>query len=126
MPATCQDRRLSSEQMERFHREGFLIVENVLSDADLQPVIDEIDREIDARARKLLAEKKLTQLYDEFPFETRLGHISKETNEIAGAIWNGSLSGPAFFNLICHRKLLDIAEQFCGAKSGAVENDRLS
>ena len=33
---------------------------------------------------------------------------------MAGAIWDGQLSGPAFFNLICHPKLLDIAEQLCG------------
>jgi hypothetical protein len=33
---------------------------------------------------------------------------------VARAIWNGTLAGPALFDLIRHPKLLDIAEQFCG------------
>ncbi|MCZ7648386.1 MAG: phytanoyl-CoA dioxygenase family protein [Planctomycetota bacterium] len=106
--------QLSATQMERFDRDGYLVVRDVFSDADLQPVIEEIEAEVDSRARKLFAEGKLSRLYDEYGFKHRLGMISRETDAVAKAIWNGSLCGPAFFHLIANPNLLDVAEQFCG------------
>ena len=50
--------RLSLEQIIRYQTEGYLIVENVLNHAELQPVIDEITNEIDKRADRLFAEGK--------------------------------------------------------------------
>jgi ectoine hydroxylase-related dioxygenase (phytanoyl-CoA dioxygenase family) len=105
---------LSQEQIERFHREGYLVVEDVFTDADLQPVIDEISAEIDVRARELVASGELSQTYEEYGFERRLALISRETDKVALSIWNGNLSGPAFFGLITNPSLLDVAEQMCG------------
>jgi hypothetical protein len=56
----------------------------------------------------------LSRTYAECDFEHRLDLISRETDQIALAIWNGTLAGPAVFDLIRHPKLLDIAEQLCG------------
>ena len=106
--------RLSDEQMRFFEREGYLVVEDLFADEDLQPVIAEISDEVDRRARALVGEGVLSRPYDEHGFETRLAHISRETDRVALAIWDGSLAGPAFFGLITHPKLLDVAEQFCG------------
>src|SRR5579859_3874956 len=105
---------LTPEQMRFFEEEGYLALEGLLSDADLQPVINEIDAEVDLRARELVAADELSRSYEEYGFEHRLAHISRETDKVARAIWNGTLAGPALFDLIRHPKLLDIAEQFCG------------
>jgi hypothetical protein len=105
---------LTSEQIEHFHREGYVMIPDIFDAADLQSAIDEVTAEVDAKARELVASGELSRLYDELPFETRLAEISKETDKVALAIWNGTLSGPAFFDLIRHPKLLDVAEQFCG------------
>jgi ectoine hydroxylase-related dioxygenase (phytanoyl-CoA dioxygenase family) len=105
---------LLTEQIEHFHREGYVMAPDIFMDADLQPVRDEITAEIDRRARDLVKQGVLTDTYAEHPFETRLAQISRETDQVARSIWNGVLSGPAFFNLIRHPKLLDIAEQLCG------------
>jgi phytanoyl-CoA hydroxylase len=43
---------LDGQQIAQFHREGYLALAGVFSDADLQPVIDEITDEIDRRARE--------------------------------------------------------------------------
>jgi len=106
--------RLTSEQVEHFHREGYVMLSHVFDDADLQPAIDEISAEVDARARELVAAGELSSTFEELPFERRLAEISKETDKVALAIWNGALSGPAFFDVIRHPKLLDAAEQLCG------------
>ena len=106
---------LTVEQRERFDRDGYLVVEDLFTDADLQPVIDEIGAEIDARARELVATGALCRAYEEFGFEHRLARISEETDQVALSIWNGNLAGPALFDLIRHQKLLDVAEQICGS-----------
>lgn len=106
--------QLTDEQLEHFHDEGYLMAPEVFRAADLQPVIDEITAEIDKHSRPLVEAGELSSDYAEHPFETRLAHISAETDKVALAIWNGVMSGPAFFDLIRHPKLLDLAEQLCG------------
>ncbi|MEO7718918.1 MAG: phytanoyl-CoA dioxygenase family protein [Capsulimonas sp.] len=106
--------KLSPEQVAQFHREGYLMVEDVFTDADLQPVIDEVSEEIDIRAREMVASDELSQTYEDQDFEHRLAKISAETDKVALSIWNGQLSGPAFFGLITNPSLLDVAEQICG------------
>jgi hypothetical protein len=105
---------LTSKQVGQFDQEGFLVVDDVFTEADFQPVRDEITAEIDRRAASLLASGELSRDYAEEDFEHRLTRISAETDKIAVAIWNGTLAGPAFFSLLTHPVLLDIAEQFCG------------
>ncbi|MCW8131892.1 MAG: phytanoyl-CoA dioxygenase family protein [Planctomycetota bacterium] len=105
---------LSPEQLAAFHREGFLVVDPFFAASDLQPVIDEVRAEVDARARVLAAEGRLSRTYEEEGFETRMAKICAETRAIQRSITNGQLSGPAFFRLITHPRLLDLAEQVCG------------
>ncbi|MCW8131368.1 MAG: phytanoyl-CoA dioxygenase family protein [Planctomycetota bacterium] len=105
---------LSPEQLERFDRDGYLVVEGFFDDGDLQPAIDEIEAEVRRRAAELVAQGKLSRTYDGEGFERQLAKISAETDAVAKSIWNGTLCGPAFFNLIRNPKLLDLAESFCG------------
>ncbi|MCW3061676.1 MAG: Protein involved in biosynthesis of mitomycin antibiotics/polyketide fumonisin, partial [Capsulimonas sp.] len=97
MSTLAMKTKLSPEQIAQFHREGYLMVEDVFTDADLQPVIDEVSEEIDVRAREMVAAGELSRTYEEEDFEHRLAKISAETDKVALSIWNGQLSGPAFF-----------------------------
>ena len=105
---------LSSEQIRFFHEQGYLVVEDLIPLPDFQPVIDELNTEIDKRAQALVANGKLSRSYAEEGFETRLAKISRETDQLAISIWNGVLHGPAIFHLITHPRLVDVAEQLCG------------
>ena len=105
---------LSTDQREQFESDGYLVIEDLFTEEDLQPVIDEICSEVDLRARALVESRELSRAYEEDDFEHRLARISAETDQVALAIWNGTLAGPAIFNLIRHPRLLDIAESFCG------------
>lgn len=111
---TASEKPLSAEQVRFFHDQGYLVIEDLIPVAELQPVIDEITAEIDWRARKLVTKGELSQPYDQCGFETRLAKISDETDKIAISIWNGILHGPAIFQLISHPRLVDVAEQLCG------------
>uniref|UniRef100_UPI003217428A phytanoyl-CoA dioxygenase family protein n=1 Tax=uncultured Draconibacterium sp. TaxID=1573823 RepID=UPI003217428A len=105
---------LSTEQKEFFKENGYLLLEKVVENSDLQDVIDELNSEIDKRAKDLFAKGEISDLYENEPFETRLARISAETPKLAVSIWNGILHGPAIFELITNPKLLDVAETFCG------------
>ncbi len=105
---------ITENQKKFFYENGYLIIEKVLGDEDLQPVIAEISSEIDTRAKQLFNEGDIRELFEDEGFETRLTKISQQSAKLAVSIWNGILHGPAIFNLITNPKLLDVAGAFCG------------
>ena len=106
--------RFTRSQTDFFFQHGYLILESVIDDKFLDPVIEELDSEIDKRARKLLAEGELSDLYQDEGFRTRLAKISSETPKLAVSIWNGILHGPAIFNLITAPPLVDAMGKILG------------
>lgn len=105
---------LTEDQKDFFAEEGYLLLEKILEDKDLQPVIDEIASEIDIRAKQLYQNGDITDYFEKEGFETRLAKISQQSAKLAVSIWNGILHGPAIFHLLTNPKLLDVAEGFCG------------
>ncbi len=108
---------LSLQQKEKFDREGYLMVPDVFSAADLQPLCDEFTQVIHAEALKLQAAGKLSHLYEEEPFERRLSCIFAETEEILNPITGrggGGYSGPALFGVITHPNLVALVEALVG------------
>ena len=108
---------LTQQQIEAFHREGFLMVPDVFPRADLQPLCREFTEVIHREAVKLQAAGKLSRLYEEEPFERRLSRIFAETEEILGPIigrGGGGYSGPALFGLITHPGLVALVESLVG------------
>ena len=75
--------KLTDKQIGHFYEHGYLVAENIVPDRVLRDVIDELNAEVDRRARQLFDEGKLTQLYAEEGFETRLARISQETDKLA-------------------------------------------
>ena len=106
--------RLDERQIRHFDEEGYLVIENLFTDAELQPVIDEISADLDKRCRDGVAAGTLSRTYEEYGFEHRLAHVNAENADIAKAMWDMKLVLPSFFNLMTNPKLLDVAEQFCG------------
>jgi len=117
--------RLTADQVKQFHAEGYLVVENVFTDDDLQPVIDEISGEIDRHARELVAAGELSQPYADEGFLTRLTKIHAETDKVYFAIASGRLSGPGIFSSLTNAKLLDVAESLVGPEIIATSIYRL-
>jgi phytanoyl-CoA hydroxylase len=107
-------RMLTPSQHQQFLNEGYLILERYLSEADLRPVIDDLNARVDQFARRLLAEGKIRALYEEEGFETRLASIGRESPEAFHAINGTRWDGTALFRLITHPRLLDLAEDVVG------------
>lgn len=105
---------LRPDQIARFHEDGYLVVEDVLSPADLQPVIQEVSEAIDREARALMAQGELSRSYADEPYERRLAYITAETEAVYWSICSGNLHGPGVFDLITNPKLLNLAESLVG------------
>lgn len=105
---------ISPDQQQAFFEEGYLILQDLFEMTDLDEVIAEISQQVDTQARQLHMQDKLHDLYASDDFAHRLANISRHTDTVARSIWNGTLNGPAFFNLICNPRLLDMVEAFTG------------
>ncbi len=108
---------ITEDQKATFLDQGYLLLTEIIPDVFLQAVIDELNFEIDRRARKLMDKGMLSDLFENEGFETRLAKISSQTPKLAVSIWNGVLSGPAIFKLISCPQLLDVAEAMVGPRN---------
>jgi phytanoyl-CoA hydroxylase len=106
--------RLSVTQIEQFQENGFLIVENALDDADIDPVIAEYEVHIDRRARELLAAGKITELHEGALFDRRLALICEQSMDIYPELDIYQLRAKAAFEFLSNRNLLDIVEGIVG------------
>lgn len=105
---------LSQAQIDRFHEQGYLVVEGALTDEGLNPVVEEYNAHIDARALELHAEGKISELFENEPFERRLATICKENTEIFGGLDIMRLRGKATFDFLHNERLLDVVEGIVG------------
>ncbi|MEZ4732488.1 MAG: phytanoyl-CoA dioxygenase family protein [Caldilineaceae bacterium] len=105
---------LSTEQVEQFHRDGFLVVEEALTAADLGPVIEEYTAYIDRRAQELCIAGQLSQTYAAAPFDRRLACICRETGKLYPELDIMHLRGRATFAFLHNTTLLALAESLIG------------
>ncbi|MCQ6558958.1 phytanoyl-CoA dioxygenase family protein [Paenibacillus mendelii] len=108
--------RLTIEQVIQYQTEGYLIVEDVLSDEILQPVIDEIKAEIDKKAQQLHAEGKIANLYEAEPFDKRYALLHAQCAEIGRGLDINEYLGEAMFDFLKNDSLLDLVECLLGSE----------
>jgi ectoine hydroxylase-related dioxygenase (phytanoyl-CoA dioxygenase family) len=113
---------LSPRRTASFLENGYLVLEHLLSPEDLQPLIDEIEAVIDRKAREAYAEGRLSDLFEDEPFDRRLACLC-ETIESPGDIRTavmgrnlkaGMFGSAGMFRVITHPKVLDIVESVIG------------
>ncbi len=118
--------KLTPQQIEHFNEKGYLIVEHVLSELDIQAIRDEYSAIIDREAPRLLDEGQLSQTYAHLPFEDRYTKILYELEDMYALYQHLDISlpllqdmpedaslnaGPAVFNhVLTHPNILNIAE----------------
>jgi len=108
--------RLTPDQVSRYRRDGVLIVPNLLSEADQQPLIDELCTFIDRRARELQAEGKLAELHEDKGFENRFGYLHRQNRAMASGFDIAGILGEAMFAYLRHEKILDTIESLLGSE----------
>jgi len=105
---------LSAQQVQEFHDNGVVLAENVVTDGDLQPVIDELRAWIDHRARQLHSEGKIKQLHEDKPFENRLYYLAEQYPQFNEGLDIINIRGRGMFEFLLNDHLLDAVEQLLG------------
>lgn len=131
---------LSEQQVAQFHRDGYLIVEDLFDPvADIDPIIEEYKVVLDKLAAELYAKGEISSTYAELPFGQRLIEIYKESGKVHAQYFDFSLpqadvkvdtpywAGPAVFRMLRNEKLLDAVESIIGSEiySNPVQHVRL-
>ena len=109
---------LSRAQVEQYFEDGFLIVEDLLTEADLRPVMAEIDGIVDDVANRLRDAGKIKDTHAELDLFHRLAALEREWKGAAVLIHINGWLGPQLARLWSSPKLLDIVEQFIGRDIG--------
>ena len=110
--------KLSRQHLDRFVEQGYVVVEGALTDTDLQPVIDDYAAIVDGIARRLHAQGRISQLYADEPFDTRLARICDEDSatyfESDASLDIGRTRTRGLFEIMRNPKLIDLVEGFIG------------
>lgn len=109
-----QESGLTRGECDSYHREGYLVVEDLLPVEEIDAVIAEVNQEITSRASNLVAAGKIKSIHEELGFERQLIAIDAEDPTIVPTVSSGTLAGPEIFRMLCNPRLLDIAESLCG------------
>ncbi len=105
---------LSPTQLQQYRTDGFLIVRDLFTDAELQPVIDAIDEKVNALAERLYASRKISDRFEQEGFLTRLTKLQQAFPGAATLIHTGGILPKAFIDIWSSTKLLDMIEQLIG------------
>ena len=110
---------LKSEQVEKFQKDGFLIVRDLLPLAALQPIVDELEEKVDESINEAvtLGIIPATDTYPDEPFDTRLGLASRNCSN-RNWLWQQfhtkEHKTAGMFTLRTWPALLDVAESLIG------------
>jgi phytanoyl-CoA hydroxylase len=119
---------LSSDQLDSFRRNGYLVIEHVLDDSDLEPLEREYAALLDDMAKRLYEQGEIDSAYAELDFAERFAKVVAQYPEcidqmnISLPLDNGDIdadhyrahTGPAVFELLRNSKVLDVVESVIG------------
>ena len=109
---------LAPEQLAFYDREGYLVLERLLSDADLRPAREAMERKVEVIAADLLKHGLIDDTRPDSPFETRLAELfagrSDEEFLRYGRGWRDR--DPGYFELMANPVILDAVESLIGGE----------
>lgn len=108
---------LSAEQISIYQAQGYLLLEDVIPPVDLQPLIDEFNEVIDRKARQAYGEGRLSELFEDQPFERRIARVYEAIDaphDLWRAVHGKHHKTAGMFAVMTHPAILDIVESVIG------------
>ncbi len=107
---------LTEQQLAFFREEGYLLVDDAIDPAVLQPFRAELDQNIDAFARAALADGRLSDAHADEPFERRLHVLALQLDDPAPLLdlGRGKQRTRGMFRIYTDPALVDIVESLIG------------
>lgn len=100
--------------IEEFYEQGYAILYGVLEVSCLEAVRRECEALVEALAASLLAAGKISETFDNEPFESRMIRLYEKHPDETPTIFRKELHREGFFHLFAQPRLLEIAEQILG------------
>ncbi len=118
---------LNENQLNRFKREGYLLVKNVLDPTKvIEPLFAEYEVVLDRLANELFDRGEISSIYSNLDFGDRMIRIYQESGRDHSRYFDPSLptggvttetpfwAGPAAFRIITDKNVLDVVESLIG------------
>lgn len=109
---------LTDDQIKFYDSEGYLVLEKLLTEADLAAVKAEMMTKVDQIADELYAAGLITDKCTASPFETRLAelfaNLTDEDFLRFGRSWRDRM--PGYFDIMANPKILDAVESLIGGE----------
>ena len=112
------------EIVDRYRRDGYVVVEDVIDDADLDPMRNFIAAAVDRHAFEQHARGDLASLHADEPFERRYAAICEEQG-ISPRDWGFGTFGPEFYGLYTHPGILRIVGLLLGDEVSVISSPSL-
>jgi phytanoyl-CoA hydroxylase len=107
---------LTAEQVQRYNAQGYLVIDNLLTDADMAPCREAMTQKVDAIAGELQRAGRISDPLRARPFKYRLAELfaglSDEDFLKFGRSWRDRL--PGYFILMSNSKILDAVQSLIG------------
>ncbi len=111
---------LNQEEMDRYDRDGYLVLRNVLDRAVLEPLRQSINDFVEEQIMELHAVGKISDPHSDAPFETRWAIVCRENSlqegENSVQQWGAGsgLLNETIYSLLVERRLTDIIASILG------------
>jgi phytanoyl-CoA hydroxylase len=109
---------LSREQLELYETDGYIVIPDLLDQADLEPARQAMEAKVSMIADDLYAEGLITDKLTQRPFEYRLADLFKGLTDRDflkyGRGWRDRM--PGYFTLMSNPKILDAVESLIGGE----------
>ncbi|MDA1256990.1 MAG: phytanoyl-CoA dioxygenase family protein [Chloroflexi bacterium] len=118
---------LTEQQLEQFHREGYLLVEDLFDPAEvLDPMIDEYEGVLDRLAYELHESGAIQSRYENLEFGERVTQVYRDSGKVHAGYFDFSLPqkgikydtpmwhGPRVFDALSNPDIVDVAESILG------------
>ena len=105
---------VTDDQLNFFKEEGYVIIKGGLTDADLEPLIQDHIATVDQLAKELFEQGKINDRYANEPFETQLACLASECDEASIFPDIGNTRRRNSFEFLKNKNLVDLIEPFVG------------
>jgi hypothetical protein len=109
LASTSNGGSLSPEQVTAYNQDGYIILENLLSDEDMAQACEAMTQKVDEIAAKLLEDGKISNLLADRPFKYRLAELFASLGDEDflhyGRSWRDRL--PGYFHLMSNPRILE-------------------
>ncbi len=105
---------LSSEQIEQWENDGFLLLKNVVPMPEINGVRDRFSHVVDGIIQQLKEQDIVEDEGSDLPFETRFWEVAGEHANRFGRSWRGQIATSEIFDLHYASPLVDAIAQITG------------